>query len=167
MMAFPNGICRMAHFQDLREQTTAFVDLAAYAGFSKAGDEKLSGDGEPARLSSIRVSQKFFSLLGAYPLLGREFTADECKWNGPAAMLLSYGLWQRRYASDPGIVGRQVTLNDRSATIVGVMPASFDFASVFAPGTRADLYLPMPLTAETNRWGNTLAVIGSIAPSIP
>ncbi len=62
----------------------------------------------------------------------------------------------RRFASDPRIVGRALTLNDEPVTVVGVLPASFDFASVFAPGSHIDLFFPFPLTAETNRWGNTL-----------
>jgi predicted permease len=152
------------HFLDLREQTRSFSDLAAYATFSQAGDAQITGDGESERLSSLQVSQNFFPFLGVHPALGRTFTVEECKWNAPGAALLSYGLWKRRYAADPGIIGRTLTLNDKPVTIVGIAPRSFDFATVFAPGNHIDLFLPMPLTAETNRWGNTLAVIGRLKP---
>jgi predicted permease len=78
---------------------------------------------------------------------------------------LSHSLWERRFASDPAILGRALTLNDQPVTVVGVLPATFDFASVFAPGSHIDLFSPFPLSAETNRWGNTLAIIGRLKPA--
>lgn len=75
-------------------------------------------------------------------------------------------MWKRRYASDASIIGRTLTLNDKSVTVVGVLPPSFDFATVFAPGTHIDVYAPMPLTQETNAFGNTLAVIGRLKPGV-
>src|SRR5438105_3878073 len=94
------------------------------------------------------------------------FTAEESKWNGPKAVLLSHGLWIRRFASDAGIVGRKLTLNEEPVTVVGVLPASFDFSSVFAPASHIDLYSPFPLSPETNRWGNTLAIVGRLKPGV-
>jgi predicted permease len=157
---------QVGHLLDLRAQNQSFEDLAAYFAFYGVGDNKLTGQGEPERLSGVPVSQNFFPLLGVQPQLGRLFTAEECKWNGPKAVLLSHGLWARRFASDPGIVGRALTLNDEPVTVAGVLPASFDFASVFAPGSHIDLYLPFPLSAETNRWGNTMAIIGRLKPGV-
>ena len=81
-------------------------------------------------------------------------------------MLLGHGLWERRFNSDPAIVGTSLTLNDEPHTVVGVLPASFDFASVFAPGSHFDLYFPFPLSPETNRWGNTMAMIGRLKPGV-
>ena len=80
--------------------------------------------------------------------------------------MLGHGLWQRRFNSDPAIVGSSLTLNDEPFTVVGVLPASFDFASVFAPGSHFDLYFPFPLSPETNRWGNTMAMIGRLKPGV-
>jgi predicted permease len=157
---------QVGHFIDLRDQNRSFSDLAAYFAFYGVGDSRLTGQGEPERLSGVPVSQNFFPLLGVQPQLGRLFSAEECKWNGPKAVLLSHGLWERRFASDPGIVGRALTLNDEPVTVVGVLPASFDFASVFAPGSHIDLYFPFPLSPETNRWGNTLAIIGRFKPGV-
>ena len=157
---------QVGHLLDLREQNRSFVDLAAYFAFYGVGDNKLTGQGEPERLSGVPVSQNFFPLLGVQPQLGRLFTAEECKWNGPRAVLLSHGLWERRFASDPGIVGRALTLNDEPVTVAGVLPASFDFASIFAPGSHIDLYVPFPLSVETNRWGNTMAIIGRLKPGV-
>jgi predicted permease len=112
------------------------------------------------------VTQNFFPLLGVQPVLGRLFTDEECRWNGPRAVLLSYGLWQRRFNADPAITGRQLTINDRPVTVAGVLPRSFDFSTIFAPGTHVDLYSPFPLTKETNRWGNTLAIVGRLKPGV-
>jgi predicted permease len=158
---------QVGHFVDLRQANQSFSDLAAYFAFYGVGDSKLTGAGDPERLSGVPVSENFFPLLGVQPELGRGFSADEGKWNGPKAVLLSHSLWERRFASDPGIVGRSLTLNDEPTTVVGVLPASFDFASVFAPGSHIDLYFPFPLSPETNRWGNTLAIVGRLKPGIP
>lgn len=152
------------HFLDLRAQNQSFSDMAAFFAFYGVGDNKLTGQGEPERLSGVPVSANFFQLLGVQPQLGRLFTPDECKWHGPKVLLMSHGLWVRRFGSDPGIVGRTLTINDEAVTVVGVMPASFDFASVFTPGSNIDLYLPFPLTSETNQWGNTLAIVGRLKP---
>ena len=157
---------QVGHFLDLREQNRSFSDIAAYFAFYGVGDNKLTGQGEPERLSGVPVSENFFPLLGVQPQLGRLFSPEECKWHGPKAVLLSHGLWERRFASDPGIVGKPLTLDDEPVTVVGVLPASFDFASVFAPGSHIDVYFPFPLTAETNRWGNTLAIIGRLKPGV-
>src|SRR5262249_10797653 len=143
---------------DLRERNKSFSDIAGYFAFYGVGDSVLTTNGEPERLSNVPVSQNFFPLLGVQPQLGRFFSAEECKWNGAKAVLLSHGLWERRFASDPSIVGKPITLDDQAVTVVGVLPASFDFGSVFAPGTHIDLFSPFPLSKETDRWGNTLAV---------
>uniref|UniRef100_Q01XS8 Permease n=1 Tax=Solibacter usitatus (strain Ellin6076) TaxID=234267 RepID=Q01XS8_SOLUE len=157
---------QVGYFLDLKAGNQSFSDIAAYFAFYGVGDNKLTGDGEPERLSGVPVSQNFFPLLGVQPQLGRLFNDEECKWHGPKAVLLSHGLWERRFASDPHIVGRPLTLNDEPVTVIGVMPASFDFPAVFAPGSHIDLYFPFPMTAETNRWGNTLAMVGRLKPGV-
>jgi predicted permease len=154
------------YLRDLREHNRSFSDLAGYFAFYGVGDNLLSGHGEPERLSGVPVSENFFQLLGIQPQLGRLFTAAECKWNGPKAVLLSHGLWIRRFGSDPGIAGRTLTINDAPVTVAGVLPASFDLASVFAPGSHFDLYFPFPLSSETNRWGNTMAIVGRLKPGV-
>jgi predicted permease len=153
-------------FLALKERNHSFSDMAAYFAFYGVGDSQLTVNGESERLNALPVSQNFFPLLGIQAKLGRNFSADECKWNGTKAVLLSHGLWERRFASDPGILGRAVTLNNEPVTIVGVLPKSFDFGSVFAPGTHMDLYLPFPLTPETDRWGNTIAVVARLKPGV-
>jgi len=156
---------QVSQFLDFREQNKSFSDLAGVAGVS-AGDTELTGTGEPERLTSSPVTQNFFTLLGVQPMLGRSFTEQECdgKVGNPPAAVLSYGFWQSRFASDPAVVGRSLTLNGKPVTVVGVLPASFDFASLFSPGTPVDLFVPWPLTAETNQFGNTLQAIGRLKP---
>jgi predicted permease len=158
---------QVGHMLDLRERTQSLSAIAGYFAFYGVGDNLLSGTGEPERLSGVPVSENFFDVLGVRPELGRVFNAQESAWNGPKAVLLGHGLWRRRFNADPAIVGTSLTLNDQPHTVVGVLPASFDFASVFAPGGHFDLYFPFPLSQETNRWGNTMAMIGRLRPGVP
>ncbi|HEX5086148.1 MAG TPA: ABC transporter permease [Blastocatellia bacterium] len=155
---------RVANFNDWRAQNKSFEDLAAYFAFFDYGSYNLVGVGEPERLVGVDVSQNFFALLGVRPLLGRGFNEEECRWNGSPAVILSHAYWTRRFAADPGVIGRSLTLNDKPTTVVGVMPPDFDFASVFSPGSKIDILTPFPLTQETDRWGNTLAVVGRLKP---
>lgn len=80
---------------DFRQRNKSFSDVAGYFAFYGVGDSTLTGNGEPERLTSVPVSQNFFPLLGVQPQFGRQFSADECKWNGPHVVLLSHGLWER------------------------------------------------------------------------
>jgi predicted permease len=149
---------------EYRRRNHSFEDLAAYMAFYGTGDEKLIGDGQPERLTSIPVTQNFFPLLGVEPQIGRQFSAEECVFNGPRVAMLSDALWRRRFAGDPSIVGKALKFDGGPVTVVGVLPASFDFGTIFAPGTKVDMYEPFPLSPETNRWGNTLAVVGRLNP---
>jgi predicted permease len=157
---------QVGYLIDLKERNRSFSDMAGYFAFYGVGDNLLSGHGEPERLSGVPVSENFFQVLGVQPEVGRLFTAEECKWHGPKAVLLSHGLWDRRFGSDPALVGRSLTINDEPVTVAGVLPASFDMASVFAPGSHFDLYFPFPLSGETNRWGNTMAIVARLKPGV-
>lgn len=158
---------QVGHMLDLRAKSQSLSAIAGYFAFYGVGDNLLSGSGgEPERLSGVPVSENFFDVLGVKPLLGRAFNAEESAWNGPKAVMLGHGVWQRRFNSDRNIVGTSLTINDEPYTVVGVLPASFDFAAIFAPGSRFDLYFPFPLSPETNRWGNTMAMIGRLKPGV-
>ena len=135
------------HYSDLRELNQSFSDLAGWSGYYRVGDKELTGTGEPERLTSVPVTGNFFPVLGVQPAIGRSFTAEECqgRYSAPPAIVLSYSFWRRRFASDPNVVGRKLTLNNQPVTVVGVLPASFDFGSVFAPGTPVDIFIPWPL----------------------
>ena len=127
---------QVGYMLDLRERTQTMSAIAGYFAFYGAGDNLLSGRGEPERLSGVPVSDNFFSVLGVTPALGRTFTAEECAWNGPKAVMLGHALWARRFNRDPNIVGTALVINDEPYTVVGVLPASFDFGAIYAPGTR-------------------------------
>ena len=157
---------QVGHMLDLRERTQSFSAVAGYFAFYGVGDNVLSGQGEPERLNGVPVSDNFFQVLGVQPALGRTFSPQESQWNGPKAVILGHAFWTRRFNANPAIVGTSVTLNDEPHAVVGVLPASFDFATVFAPGSRFDLYFPFPLSPETNRWGNTMAMIGRLKPGV-
>jgi predicted permease len=157
---------RVATFKDWRDMNRSFESLTAYFAFSDYSSYTLLERGEPERLSGFAVVQSFFDVLGLRPEIGRTFTDEESKWHGANAVILSHGLWERRFGSDPKVLGRSIVLNDDSYTVVGVMPQSFDFGSVFSPGEQVDLLMPFPVTPETGRWGNTLAVIGRLKPGV-
>jgi predicted permease len=149
---------------DMRARNQSYEDLAAYFAFYGLGDAKMIGDGQPERLTSVPVTQNFFPLLGVEPQIGRQFSAEECKQNGPRVALLSDGLWRRKFGADPNIVGRALSFDGGPVTVVGVLPASFDFSTVFTPGSRVDMFEPLPLSPEINREGNTVAIIGRLKP---
>lgn len=151
-------------YSDLRELNRSFSDLAGWSGFYHPGDNQLTGAGEPERLTSVPVTGNFFALLGVQPLIGRPFTSEECqgKYSAPPAVLLDYRFWQRHFSGDPNVVGQQMTLNNRPATIAGVMPASFDFASIFAPGMPVDLFIPWPVRDPQKPTGNTMKLVGRL-----
>jgi predicted permease len=159
---------QIGHFLDLRERNRSFSGLAAYHAFYSAGGTRLTETGDPERLTSVPVTTDFFSFLGVRPQLGRLFNADEgqAQWHRPQVALLSYGLWKRRFAADPAIVGQKLTLDGSAVTVVGVLPESFDFAAVFAPGDAIDLFFPLPLTAEADSRGNTISVLGRLKPGV-
>ncbi|MEX2301304.1 MAG: ABC transporter permease [Bryobacterales bacterium] len=157
---------RASNLRDWRRLSESFEDIAGYFAFFDYGSYNLVGQGEPERLVGVGVTENFLPLLGVQPQLGRNFVSEECIWNGRPAALLTHSLWERRFASDPAIVGQSITLNDKPTTVVGVLPASFDFASVFSPGSRIDMLTPFPVADETDRWGNTLAVIGRLKPGV-
>jgi predicted permease len=154
------------HYVDLRELNHSFSDLAGWSGYYRVGDQELTGNGEPERLTGVPVTGNFFAVLGVQPAIGRSFTTEECRgrYSAPPALLLSYNFWRRRFASDPGIVGRKLELNNQPVMVVGVLPSSFDFASVFAPGTPVDIFIPWPLADKTKPKGNTLTIVGRLRP---
>lgn len=154
------------HYADLRDLSRSFSDLAGWSGFYRPGDNELTGIGEPERLTSVPVTGNIFALLGVQPAIGRSFTTEECqgKYSAPPAVLLSHNFWRRRFDADPNVVGRKLTLNNRPATVVGVLPASFDFASVFAPGIPVDIFVPWPLKDKSKPTGNTMKIVGRLKP---
>ena len=120
-----------------RRHNTVFTDIAA----SQPADAALSGDGEPEDLSARKVTGNFWTVLGAQPQLGRVFTEDE-DTHGARVVVISHGLWQRRFGAAPDVIGRAVTLNDQAYEVVGVMPRAF----YFMPTRETDVWMPASLT---------------------
>ncbi len=153
------------HFVDLRARARSLTDVVGYYAYYRIGGAVLSTTGgETQPLTSVPVTCNFFPFLGITPRLGRSFSADECLEGSVGTTLLTDKTWRDQFAADPSIVGRVVTIDDQPVTVIGVLPESFDFASVFTPGTKIDLFAPYPLTERQNRNGNTLGVIGRLRP---
>lgn len=155
---------QVANLIELQRQGQSFAQVAGFSPFYGVGDIRLTGSGEPARLTGVPVTEGFFPLLGVKPLLGRLFTADESGWGVAKTVVIGHALWLRRFHGDPGVIGQSLALDGTPATVIGVLPASFDFSGTFTPGRPADLFYPFPLSPETNRRGNTLALIGRLKP---
>jgi predicted permease len=145
-------------YHDWREQSRSFARLAAF----NVWNGNLTGSGDPERLQGAVVSPDLFPLLGMDPLLGRTFDRTAEQPGSDDVVVLSYGLWQRRFGSDRNIVGRTILLNERSHTVTGVMPRDFDFPI----GT--ELWVPLTLTAQSlaARDGRHLFVVGRLADGV-
>ena len=111
----------VADFVAWRGQNHSFEDMAA----SEWDDFALTGGGEPERLSGLRISESYFDVLGVSPALGRNFLPGESQSGHNQVVILSHGLWQRRFGSDPKAVGQAVNLNGERCKVIGVMPSSF------------------------------------------
>jgi hypothetical protein len=143
-------------YEELRSQNGSFQEVTGYFAFSSSDYYRMTGHGQPLPISGISVSGNFFQTLGVEPLLGRVFTADECQKNGRPAALLNHAFWRQQFAADSGVVGKVITLNGQPVTVVGVLPDTFDFGSVFSPGAKTDIYVPtggihLRLLADSSR----------------
>ena len=155
---------RSSNLRDYRIHSQSFEALTGFFAFFDYNSFNLVGDGPPERLVGVGVAQNFLPVLGVRPALGRNFTDEESVWNGRPAAILTHGFWTRRFGADPKIVGRSISLNNTPTDIVGVLPPWFDFGSTFAPASRIDFLQPFPISDETDRWGNTLSMIGRLKP---
>ena len=111
--------------KEMRDASQSFAAIGAF--LDQPEDVTLSGTGEPESLKCARVSGNFLDILGVTPVLGRSFLPQEDMPAGVPVALISSGLWKRRFDGDPGMAGKPVTLNSISYTIVGVLPAGFEF----------------------------------------
>jgi putative ABC transport system permease protein len=124
---------------EYRDMTSAFEQVAAGTSWSV----NLTGTGEPERVDAALVSANFFPTLGIEPERGRNFTAEEDQPGKNCVVIISAGLWKRRFGSDPDIVGKSITLNGGSYDVIGVMPAGFAFMR-----DNIDLWSPIAFTPE-------------------
>ncbi len=156
---YPRDTPAAGNYVDWRDQNQVFEGMAAIADTSF----NLTGSGEPERLEGRRVSVNLFPLLGVEPQIGRVFTAAEDQPGAQRVVLLSYGLWQRRFGGDPNIAGQSLTLNGESYVVVGVMPARFQF-----PSSDDQAWVPIAFTQQemANRGRHYLEVLARLKPGV-
>ncbi|HEY0321335.1 MAG TPA: ABC transporter permease [Pyrinomonadaceae bacterium] len=152
--SFPN-------FADYHAEQQSFEALAAYTGATAA----LSGGELPEQINGVAASPDIFKVLAAAPLKGRTFEPEDEREGGAPVVVISYGMWQRRFGSDPNIVGRQIMLDGESQTIIGVMPRNFQFLFVNDP---PEFWVPLDPASQLNKQRGAiyLSVIGRLKPNV-
>jgi putative ABC transport system permease protein len=159
LLGFPRNTPAPANYADWKAQNQVFESMAASTWETIA----LTGGGEPEKITGHGVTADFFQLLGIHPLLGRTFTPDEDKPGANKVVVLSHGLWERRFGGDRAILGRQLLLNGEKHTVIGVMPKRFQFLEPFI-----GLWRPAALGPEelANRNGHYLRVVARLKPGV-
>ncbi|HJQ25168.1 MAG TPA: ABC transporter permease [Blastocatellia bacterium] len=154
---FPEFSCSPGNFLDWQKQNTVFERMVAIG----TGSFNLIEGSEPERLLGMRVSDGFLETLGVQPALGRDFLTEENQPGHNFVVILSHGLWQRRFGGDSNVLNRAITLNGQSYTVVGVMPASFRYG-----GRVIDLWTPIAFTAQQaqQHGSHYLQVIARLKP---
>ena len=146
-------------YRELSQRARSFDAIAAV----KPWQPTMSSAEQPERLEGQRVSASYFRVLGMSPTIGRDFDASDDRLNGPNVVVLGHALWQRRFAGDRTIVGRQITLDDNSYQVIGVMPNGFE--NILAPS--AELWAPLQYDISQGRaWGHHLRTIGRLGTGI-
>jgi putative ABC transport system permease protein len=155
-----------ANFMDWREQSTVFEDFAAF------NDARLNLTGaaaDPLEIPAQRTTPNLFSVLGVEPIMGRNFTAEDAAPGSAPVVIISYALWQSRFGGDPSIVGKNITLNGTSATIVGVLPAGFQWfiKKSSLTGNPAELWMTFAFTEQDRvRRGRFMSAVARLKPGV-
>ncbi|HKF46560.1 MAG TPA: ABC transporter permease [Terracidiphilus sp.] len=157
--------------EEFERQNRSFQSVSGYFAFTAPNNFKLSGNGQPLPATGMLVAGGFFETLGVEPSVGRLFRPEEFLHHAQPAALLSYPYWKRQFGGDRSIIGRTVDLGDRvdlnnkSVTVVGVLPETFDFGAVFSPGAKVDLFVPY-IMDDFRDDGNDLALVGRLKPGV-
>jgi putative ABC transport system permease protein len=152
----PSTVIGSSTFIEVRAQSQSLACIAAYSG----GDMTLTGAGSAQQVVAGAVTADFFPLLGVQPAWGRNFTREEDTPNGPKAAILGHGLWQSRFGGDADVLGRTITLNEQSYTVVGILPARFQYPEPFR------LWIPLGLgetSAALAQYGEGMILLKAIA----
>lgn len=144
------------NFFQWKARSRSFSGLGAMIGASRT----LTGEGEPQWLRVGMVTEGFFRTIGVEPVVGRTFTPEEDLPGGPLVVVLGHGLWRSQYGGDPGVVGRRIVLNGFERTVVGVLPAGFEFLEPM------DLWAPAALDPAEGPRGRFLTVVGRLADGV-
>jgi putative ABC transport system permease protein len=146
-------------YREVVERNRSFDAIAVM----KTWHPVMTGPAEPERLDGQSVSATYFHVLGVPPALGRDFDSSDDRLNGPKVAILSDGLWQRRFGGDNTIIGRQITLDDNSYTVIGVMPVGFE--NVLSPSS--EIWSPLQYDMSQGRaWGHHLRMAGRLRPEV-
>jgi putative ABC transport system permease protein len=156
-----------ANFLDWRDQAKSFEEMAAFYD-TRAN---LTGAGEPEELPAQAATPNLFALLGAEAALGRTFTPADAQADRPEVVILSHGLWQRRFGGSPGVLGQAIALNGNSLTVIGVMPPDFKWflKEKSRTGKPAELWVPAHFTAEhrdRTKTGRYMSAVARLAPGV-
>jgi len=157
-IGFAHNTPAAGNYVDWRAQNQVFTDMAALRYHNAA----FTGDRAPEELLGRRVTPNFFDLLGVPPALGRPFTTEEDAAKRKV-VVLSYALWERRYGSNPSIIGRAVVIDGEATTVVGVMPRGF-----FFPDKQTEYWMPASFTPEdlAKRTQHNLEVVARMKPGV-
>ena len=154
----------LAEVRDWQQQAHTFAGFAAMPATVYGYGYVLTGRGDAVQLESSKVSGSFFSLLGVQPEYGRVFNENDDHLNGPKVAILSNRIWRKRFNADPNIIGQTITLTEQGFTVIGVMPAKFEFPK------GVDLWLPLKTTmiarAAENRGATFLQAVGRLKPGV-
>ncbi len=154
------GVTSAADFFDFQKQNTSFEQTVAWT----VANFNLTSDGSPELVEGGRVSCNYFDALAAKPILGRTFTAEDDRSGAPHVVILSGGLWQGRYAGDPKVIGRSISIGGEAYTVVGVMPGTFQFPLMGV----ANLWTPLALTDKqrADRGNVWIPAFGRLKPGV-
>src|SRR5689334_5876776 len=134
---FPKGSISYPNFLDWRQDNRSFESIAAY----RWGDGSIRGVGDPEHVHAQRVSATFFSILSVQPILGRNFSLEEDRRGAAPTVIISEGLWKRKFGSDPNILGKRLNVSGIARTVIGIVPSSFRLN--IQNFQTADLYEPV------------------------
>jgi predicted permease len=155
---FPHASSTLPDYRDLKDKNRTLADLAAYTD----ADYNLTGQGQPARLHGTAATASFFTVLGVRPLIGVPYSEDAEHWGSHRVVLLSEGLWRRRFGADPTLMGRTILLDDQPYVVFGVMPGWFAY-----PDSSVELWTPAayaPDDPASNRTGYFFDMLGRLKP---
>jgi predicted permease len=157
-----------AQYLDIKNGHHGFEEVAIASG----ANDNLTGEGEPERVGTVRVSSNLLPMLGANAAEGRLFLPDEDTLDRPATAVLSYGMWARRYGSDPRMLGKSVTINGKSYEVVGILSKNFTLPHEVLPTLygpeQPDIFLPFPLgpKAAGVRTHEDYNILGKLKPGV-
>jgi len=153
-------------YDEFRTGSRSYQDVTGYFAFSSPDNLSLNQNGSIVPATSIDVIANFFQVLGVQPAMGRLLRPEDGLDGAAPVIVLSDAWWRRQFNADPSIVGKTLDINHQQATVVGVLPPSFDFGAVFAPGTKVDAITPLDLYGPPRDWGNIITMIGRTKPGV-